>query len=162
MMVLRAGNVIDALRNVDRVIGQRRTTDAPEVHVHDPVLARTKRARDARGGADLGLVTLPIRHRQRVTLRPDSRASASTVAELPHSSNHCAIRSLSWNIAPEHFVKLHLETNRQAVRENPVGQVARGQLFGAGREQHRHARPVSGSRVCRGSTRSRRDRRSRT
>ena len=39
-------------------------------------------------------------------------------------------------IAPEHLVKLHLEPHRQAIFDDPLGELARGQLLRARREQH--------------------------
>src|SRR5690606_23413199 len=43
-------------------------------------------------------------------------------------------------VVPEDLVQLHLEAHRQAVGDDPVGQLARGQLRLAGREQHVAAR----------------------
>src|SRR6187455_2218958 len=64
---------------------------------------------------------------------------ASTVAESsPPDSNTTARTAglLSRDIAPQHLVKLQLEPHRQAICEDPVGELPCRQLLGARREQH--------------------------
>src|SRR5690242_21839058 len=79
---------------------------------------------------------------------PCARAIASTVAESRPPDSRTTARtgfigtslSFSRHVAPQDLVELELKANRQPVREDPVGELARGQLLGAGTEEHRAAR----------------------
>ncbi len=87
---------------------------------------------------------LAVVERQRVAAKPRSRAIASDVAEsIPPESEHDGRRSgqraldqRPGVVAPEHLVQLHLEAHRQAVGEDPVGELAGRELLVARREQH--------------------------
>src|SRR5579863_7137079 len=72
--------------------------------------------------------------------KPCARASASAVAESrpPESSTMAGARSTSLprHVAPQELVQLHLQAHRQLVFEDPVGELARGQLLVARREEH--------------------------
>src|ERR1700722_20331932 len=65
---------------------------------------------------------------------------ASTVAESRPPDKSTTARALATllprHIAPQNLVELNLEAHRQAILENPVREVARGQLLVARRKQH--------------------------
>src|SRR3989344_3054408 len=66
-------------------------------------------------------------------------ASASTVAESrPPETSTTAFppASVSAGIVPQKFVQLHLHAHRQAVGENPFGEIGRVHLPVTGRKQH--------------------------
>ncbi len=122
-------------------VGQRRTADPAKVHAHDPMLAGTERRSDASRRIEFRAMTLAVLDAQRIALdNSRARAIARTVAESrPPDSNtmalRCSVTSLAGHVAPQNFVKLQLETHRQAVRQNPIRQERGRELRVAGREQ---------------------------
>src|SRR5690606_37333053 len=72
------------------------------------------------------------------SMPPETRATAFFMGTALCGVAHCRAASGSAPrlVVPEDLVQLHLEAHRQAVGDDPVGQVARLQLALGGREQH--------------------------
>src|SRR5215469_11679287 len=72
----------------------------------------------------------------KTTARGLDICSIIALIRQPRNASFEHFRLLAWHVAPQVLVQLDLEAHRQAIREDPVGKIASGELLVARREEH--------------------------
>src|SRR5215469_14788135 len=72
----------------------------------------------------------------KTTARGLDICSIIALIRQPRNASFEHFRLPSWHVAPQVLVQLDLEAHRQAIREDPVGEITRGELLVARRKEH--------------------------
>src|SRR5215469_7159129 len=72
----------------------------------------------------------------KTTARDVDISSIMTPKQQRRNASFERFRLLAWHVAPQVLVQLDLEAHGQAIREDPVGKIASGELLVARREEH--------------------------
>ena len=132
-------------------VGQCRTTELRQIDLHEPMRRGLQALRNALGSPDFRQMALAVRDRQRMGFVPllarhgEYRGRIQATRQQHDSATNLRAwfherlwpASTARSSAPESLVQLALESDRELIGENPVGQLGALDLPVTGGEQHR-------------------------